>query len=94
MPYPAVARRTAQGIVVSVLDFESLHGVGDTLEVAMESAQNALLRHLMIALRDKKPVPSPDQYLDPVGEDDVIMLDPLGGEDTKIPPSHFFSSLR
>ena len=31
----------------------------------------------MVALRDKRHVPAPDQYLEQVDEADIIMLDPL-----------------
>lgn len=77
VPYPAIAQRTAAGVTVRVLDFESVVGLGDTREIALQNAQDALLRHLMISLRDRVPIPAPDQYLDPVDEADIIMLDPL-----------------
>ncbi|MGF0335773.1 tyrosine-type recombinase/integrase [Ectopseudomonas toyotomiensis] len=77
VPYPAIAEQTPDGTVVRVLDFEGLQATASTAEQAIRSAQDALLRHLMVSLRDKLPVPQPDQYLDLVDEDDVIMLDPL-----------------
>ena len=77
VPYPAIAAQTPEGVVVRVLDFEGVYGEGDTQEKALRSAQDALLRHLMIALRDKQPIPAPDQYLESVDEDEIIMLDPL-----------------
>ncbi len=77
VPYPAIAELTAQGVVVTVLDFDNLQVTASTPELAIRNAQDALLRHLMISLRDKMPVPQPDQYLDPVDEDRIIMLDPL-----------------
>lgn len=77
VPYPAVTRQTPQGVLVRVLDFEGVEGQGPTHEIALQSAQDALLRHLMVALRDKRPVPAPDQYLEQVNEADIIMLDPL-----------------
>ncbi|HEJ5277531.1 TPA: integrase, partial [Pseudomonas aeruginosa] len=77
VPYPAIAQQTLTGVVVRVLDFEGVEGQGLTTEIALQSAQDALLRHLMLALRDKRPVPAPDQYLEQVDEADIIMLDPL-----------------
>lgn len=77
VPYPAIAEQTPEGTLVRVLDFEGLQVTASTPEQAIRSAQDVLLRHLMISLRDKLPVPPPDQYLDLVDEDSIIMLDPL-----------------
>ncbi|WP_313025498.1 site-specific integrase [Pseudomonas lopnurensis] len=77
VPYPAIAKQTPQGVVVRVLDFEGLQATASTPEQAIISAQGALLRRLMVSIRDKLPVPAPDQYLDSVDEDDIIMFDPL-----------------
>ncbi|EKY4115069.1 tyrosine-type recombinase/integrase [Pseudomonas aeruginosa] len=77
VPYPAIAQQTPSGVLVRVLDFEGVQGQGQTSEIALQSAQDALLRHLMVALRDKRPIPAPDQYLETVNEADIIMLDPL-----------------
>lgn len=77
VPYPAIAEQTPEGTVVRVLDFDGLQATASTTEQAIRGAQDALLRHLMVSLRDKVPVPQPDQYLDLVDEDSVIMLDPL-----------------
>jgi len=77
VPYPAISQETPTGIVVRVLDFEGVEGRGMTSEIALRSAQDALLRYLMVSLRDKRHVPAPDQYLEQVDEADIIMLDPL-----------------
>ncbi len=77
VPYPAVANHTPTGVVVRVLDFEGVVGQGATAEQALQSAQDALLRHLMVSLRDKRPIPTPDQYLEQVDDSEIIMLDPL-----------------
>ncbi|QXH37884.1 tyrosine-type recombinase/integrase [Pseudomonas sessilinigenes] len=77
VPYPAVAQKTSSGVTIRVLDFDSVEGQGATPEDALRSAQDALLRHLMLALRDRRPIPAPDQYLEQVREADIIMLDPL-----------------
>jgi len=54
-----------------------MKGYGHSAEVAMQSAQDQLLRHLITALRDRTPVPPPNQYLDLIDESRVFMLDPL-----------------
>ncbi|WP_431091757.1 tyrosine-type recombinase/integrase [Pseudomonas gorinensis] len=77
VPYPAVVSETPSGVTVRVLDFEGVQGAGRTAELAKRVAQDALLRHLMVSLRDKEPIPAPDQYLEQVNEGDIIMLDPL-----------------
>lgn len=77
VPYPAVVSETPSGVTVRVLDFEGVEGAGRTAELAKRVAQDALLRHLMVSLRDKEPIPAPDQYLEQVNEGDIIMLDPL-----------------
>ncbi len=77
VPYPAVVLKTPNGVTVRVLDFNGVQGAGSTAESATRVAQDALLRHLMLSLRDKEPIPAPDQYLEQVNEGDIIMLDPL-----------------
>lgn len=62
-PYPAIAPKTPQGVAVRVLDFEGIVGLGASREIALRGAQDALLRHLMVALRDKIYIPAPDQFL-------------------------------
>lgn len=85
VPYPAVTQQSPVGVVVRVLDFEGIEGVGDTTEKALHCAQNALLRHLMICLRDKRPIPAPDQYLEQIDEDEIFMLDPLSTQIAGMP---------
>lgn len=77
VPYPAIARQSPDGILVKVLDFEGVAGQGVTIEQAVQRAQDTLLRHIMMALRDKRPIPVPDQYLEQVDESEIFMLDPL-----------------
>ncbi|MEB0222043.1 site-specific integrase [Pseudomonas sp. AB12(2023)] len=77
VPYPAVASESSIGFTVKVLDFDDVHGVGYTLDAAIKAAQDALLRHLMIALRDRIFIPDPDQYLEPVNDEEIFLLDPL-----------------
>lgn len=77
VPYPAVVVPSESGVVIQLLDFDDLVGRGPCHETARQSAQDALLRRLMLSIRDKLPIPQPDQYPDEVDEKDVIMLDPL-----------------
>lgn len=77
IPYPAVVESVADQIRVRVLDFEDVVGTGATTDAAVSDAQNALLRRLMCALREKSAIPLPDQYLELIDEDKVFMLDPL-----------------
>ncbi|MCF6783689.1 site-specific integrase [Stutzerimonas stutzeri] len=79
IPYPAISEATScGGYKVRVLDFDQMEGFGTTQEAALRGAKDALLRHLVTALRDRSTVPSPHQYLDNVDEKSVFMLDPLG----------------
>ncbi|NMZ14960.1 site-specific integrase [Pseudomonas proteolytica] len=77
VPYPARVIPSDSGVVIKLLDFEDVVGRGACHETALQSAQDALLRQLMLSIRDKLPIPQPDQYLEEVDEIDVIMLDPL-----------------
>lgn len=77
VPYPAHLSTSENGVEIRLLDFDDVIGRGPDMAEAVQSAQNALLRHLMIALRDRQRVPPPNQYLEPVEESNVIMLDPL-----------------
>lgn len=77
IPYPAVAESVEGRVQVRVLDFEDVIGTGVTADAAVLDAQNALLRRLMYALREKSAIPSPDQYLELIDEEQVFMLDPL-----------------
>ncbi|NMX77819.1 tyrosine-type recombinase/integrase [Pseudomonas sp. WS 5532] len=84
VPYPAIASKTPQGVVVRVLDFEGIVGLGESRETALRGAQDALLRHLMVALRDKIYIPAPDQFLEPVNEEEIFMIDPLNTFDEPV----------
>lgn len=78
VPYPAIAERLDNDRhIVRVLDLDGVYGTGATASVAQQQAQDALLRFLVVALRDRQRVPVPDQYLEKVREEEVFMLDPL-----------------
>lgn len=77
VPYPAEVMITAGGVKVRILDFEDLHAEADELNQAVEIAQNKLLRTILTRMKQSKPLPLPDQYLEAVPQHRVMMLDPL-----------------
>lgn len=80
IPYPAAIEGDAGEIRVRLLDFEDVHGLGTCRTSAIRVAQDALLRRILNMMRESQPIPAPDQYLEPVDERCVVMVDPLGGE--------------
>lgn len=79
VPYPALVSPLADGeFCVRFPDLEGIEARGADAEVAMQAAQNDLLRHLITALREDKPVPRPHAYLELVDESSLVMIDPLG----------------
>ena len=80
IPYPATVEANNGRFQIRLLDFEDLDAHGECHESAVRSAQDVLLRRLLIMMRRSEKIPAPDQYLDPVDERYVIMIDPLGGE--------------
>lgn len=77
VPYPAEVLISDNGVKVRVLDFEGLQVEAPFLEEAMEKAQNKLLKAILLRMRQSKPLPLPDQYLETVPQSCVRMLDPL-----------------
>lgn len=80
IPYPAAIEDEAGEIRVRLLDFENVHGLGICRNSAIRVAQDALLRQILQMMRESRPIPAPDQYLEPVDERLLVMVDPLGGE--------------
>jgi len=80
IPYPAAIESNAGEIRVRLLDFEDVHGLGACQPSAMRVAQDALLRRILNMMRESRPIPAPDQYLETIDETRVVMVDPLGGE--------------
>lgn len=79
VPYPALVSPLAGGdFCVRFPDLEGIEARGADAEMAMKAAQNDLLRHLITALREDKPVPRPHAYLELVDESSLVMIDPLG----------------
>lgn len=79
IPYPATIEGDAGEIRVRLLDFENVMGLGSCQSSAIRVAQDALLRRILSMMRESQPIPSPDQYLELVDEQRVVMVDPLGG---------------
>lgn len=80
IPYPATVENSAGEIRIRLLDFEDVHGLGACRDSAIRVAQDALLRRILNMMRESRPIPAPDQYLETVDEAHVVMVDPLGGE--------------
>lgn len=78
IPYPAAVEVSDSEIRVRVLDFDDVAGAGFCHESAVRSAQDALLRKLMTMMRSAIEIPEPDQYLEHVHEQQILMIDPLG----------------
>lgn len=78
IPYPAMVEKLENKYLVRLLDFDHLVAHGPCRDSAIQSAQDALLRHILRSMRESKAVPPPDQYLDDVDERSVIMVDPMG----------------
>ncbi|MCS8413413.1 site-specific integrase [Pseudomonas aeruginosa] len=78
VPYPAsVTIDGPAAVTVRLLDFEGLAASSTTIETAVIAARDLLLRRLMTSIRDSEPIPPPDQYLEPVDEAQLLMIDPL-----------------
>lgn len=77
VPYPAEVIISTQSVKVRVLDFDDLQVEAPVLEEAIEKAQNKLLKALLMRMRQSKPLPLPDQYLETVPQSCLRMLDPL-----------------
>ena len=80
IPYPASVEEHPTHIEVRLLDFEGLVMHAPSRENAIQAAQDTLLRKILTSMRDAKPIPQPDQYLDPVDEAKVVMIDPLASQ--------------
>lgn len=77
IPYPAEVSVEGGKVCVKILDFEGLQVQDDTIATAIERAEDRLLRHLFNRIRMSQPIPSPDQYLEAVPSERIVMIDPL-----------------
>lgn len=79
IPYPAELIRYESHVSVRLLDFsEGLSPVRATSEMeAIQLAQDLLMRVIVTSLKESRPLPPPDQYLDHVDETRIVMIDPV-----------------
>lgn len=77
LPYPASLDTGDQDYHIKLLDFEDLAVSANSHSEAINSAQDALLRRILQSIRDGSHIPLPDQYLDAVPENRLVMIDPL-----------------
>jgi len=79
IPYPAMLSLGENNYQVRLLDFDHLVANGPCENSAIQHAQDSLLRFILQSMRAAKPIPPPDQYLELVNENNVVMIDPMGG---------------
>jgi integrase len=77
VPYPAFVDDRGSEIKIAFPDFECLCISAPDVDSAKGIAQDALLRRLLILMRQGKTPPAPDAYLDPIDESQIVRLDPL-----------------
>lgn len=77
VPYPAYIEQASDCVQIHFPDFDLLHAQGPSLELAIGNAQDALLRQIMRLMRQGKPIPPPDHYLETYSEEQIMHLDPL-----------------
>ena len=77
IPYPAAIEEKDKQVVVRLLDFDGVIGHGPDSDAAMQGAQDALLRKLLMLIRASEPIPAPDQYLDNIPDNLLVMVDPM-----------------
>lgn len=84
IPYPAEVLTCADGIQITILDFDELVVHAGTMHDAIQMAQNQLMRTILAQIKQSKLLPSPDQYLQTVRTEDLILIDPLGEQLEKV----------
>lgn len=77
VPYPAYIENKDDGVRMLFPDFEQLHVAGPCLNSTILVAQDALLRRILTLMRQGRPIPEPDNYLDVYDEAKILRLDPL-----------------
>lgn len=77
IPYPALVRVENGEVKVHLLDFDGIYASGVTRDEALEKAAYLLVAKLLKRMKDDRPVPPPDAYLDLVDQERVVMIDPL-----------------
>lgn len=77
IPYPAQIVRFQNETEIRLLDFEAFIVKAKTDGDALLVAQDALLRRIINSIRDEEKLPPPDQYLENIDENQIVMIDPL-----------------
>ncbi len=77
IPYPAFIDKADNGIKITFPDFDQLHVTGPCKNTAVQSAQDALLRKILVMMRLGQSIPQPDNYLESFDESKILRLDPL-----------------
>ncbi len=80
IPYPAEIIRLPDQVQIRLLDFDDLVVESKSEEAAVKDAQNLLMRNLLQMMRGSESIPRPDQYLEWVPENRIVMVDPLASE--------------
>ena len=78
VPYPAIVTPTASGVALSFPDFDQeLRIDRATIEEAVPAARDVLLRALLVAIREGRKLPTPDEFLLDTPAFDVLIVDPM-----------------
>jgi len=78
IPYPAELIEEKDHVAVRLLDFRNAVPIrAADRETAIALAQDLLMRVIVTSLKDSRPLPPPDQYLDLVPEEAIVMIDPV-----------------
>lgn len=78
IPYPAEICESEQNYVIRLLDFsdEGALVASPDREIAIKLAQDLLMRIIVTRLKESRPIPPPDQYLEQVSALDLVLIDP------------------
>lgn len=77
VPYPVQVKATEGKYTVRLLDFDGVQVEAANLPEAIERAQTKLIRLILLSMKQSRPLPPPDQYLDAVPYGSLLMIDPL-----------------
>lgn len=77
IPYPARLQSTPDSYQIDFLDWEGLSVSHSSLPGVLERAQNALLRGIIVALRDGASLPQPHESLAASRDDNIVLIEPL-----------------
>jgi len=77
VPYPATIEYREGTHHLRLLDFDDFVISGSCKDEILKIAQDSLLRKIVLMMRESVKIPQPDQYLDNVPENSIVMIDPL-----------------